>query len=300
MLYQWVRGIDQSSHHHPPLPMPGKLDTATAWPPSVATEKRLNKSCSVLSPVKGESKIPKPLSSSTPSCKAQIKVISNFITLNEPSSQVESPEKRRLSDMKMKIGKCESTQELVQMFRSFLNEHNMQSSESSSNSGIFTNSMLNGTDSTVYDRSMDSTVFNILQHVQKTPPKQQTPPRKTPGKSRTTPNTPTGSSTRLVSTSRRNLSVDSVNTPLSTNGRSSSASPTKLSTRRMVDKATVMDVEPLEAPKRLPEMISIETQTDPTDNEPKTDNADIKSDSQPPKATAAAPMPPPPPPPMMR
>lgn len=297
MLYQWVRSEQSSTHNQ--LPLPGKIDTATAWPPSVAADnsKSPNKSTSSsnASPVKGESKIPKPLTSSTPS-KTRIQLISNFITLNEPTpspqQQLESPEKRKLIEIKTKIGKCETTHEIMQIFRNFLNEHNMQSSESSSNSGIFTNSMLNGTDSTVYDRSMESTVFNILQHVPKTPSKQQTPPRKTPGKSRTTPNTPTGSSTRLMA-SRRNLSVDSVNTPTSSNGRSSSASPTK-STRRMVDKATVMDVEPLEAPQRLPEMKSIEVQTDPIEKE--TDGSAANKESSSPPAPAA----PPPPPPMMR
>lgn len=300
MLYQWVRGSDQSSHQQP---LPGKIDTAIAWPPSISADnKRPNKSsCSsspASSPIKGESKIPKPLSSSTPS-KAQIKVISNFITLNDPSAQIESPEKRKLNEIKAKIGKCENTVEIVQIFRNFLADYNMQSSESSSNSGIFSNSALNGSECTVYDRSMETTVFNILQQVPKTttPPKQQTPPRKSPVKSRTTPNTPTGSSTKLASTSRRNLSVDSVNTSQPSNGRSASASPVKSSTtRRMVDKATVMDVEPLEMSKRPPEMISIEVQTDPIEIKQKTDNnADIKSVAMLTKVPA-----PPPPPPMMR
>lgn len=72
----------------------------------------------------------------------------------------------------------------------------------------------------------------------------------------------------------------------------------------MVDKATVMDVEPLEAPKRLPEMISIEIQTDPIEmnlKKTETDAADIKSDPSLPLKTPATTtaIPPPPPPPMM-
>lgn len=267
-------------------PIPGKIDTATAWPPSVANDKKQSP--------KGESKIPKLLSSSTPN-KARIQLISNLVVLNEPLTPIETPENRRLKEMKSKVGKCENIPEMLQIVRNFLNEHTMQSSESSTNSGIFTNSMLNGTESTVYDRSMETTVFNILQHVQKTPPKSQTPPRSRTSttKSRTTPSTPTGSSSRLIS-SRRNLSVDSVNSPLSTNGsRNSQSSPAK--NRRMVDKATVMDVDPLdEQPTtKQPEMISIEIQTDPIEIKNETENENEE------KCASQSIIPPPPPPMMM-
>jgi hypothetical protein len=217
------------------------------------------------------------------------------VVFNEPLTPIETPEKRRLNELKTKVGKCDNINEMMQILRNFLSEQ-MQSSESSStNSGIFSSSLLNGTESIVFDKSAESTVFSILQHTQKTPPKSQTPPRNnrtsatTTTKSRTQPSTPTGSSSRLIST-RRNLSVDSVNSPLS-NGKNTQTSPTK--NTRMVDKATVMDVEPLEVPK-LPEMISIEIQTDPIDmikNETENNNEEKPSTTV---------IPPPPPPMMIR
>jgi hypothetical protein len=271
------------------LPIPGKIDTATAWPPSAAAANDKKQS------PKGESKIPKLLSSSTPN-KARIQLISNLVVFNEPLTPIETPEKRRINELKTKVGKCDNITEMIQILRNFLNEQ-MQSSESSStNSGIFTNSLLNGTDSTVFDKNGSVEVFNILHPTQKTPPKSQTPPRNnrtstTTTKSRTQPSTPTGSSSRLIST-RRNLSVDSVNSPLSTiNGKNTQTSPAK--NKRMVDKATVMDVEPLDVPK-LPEMISIEIQTDPIDmikNETEKNNEEKSSTTV---------IPPPPPPMMIR
>lgn len=283
-MYQWT-------HRESTVPMtPGKLESAVIWPHS--NDKKTSP--------KGESKIPKLMASSTP--KARIQLISSLITMTEqaPQPPPTAPETdhNKVNELKMKMGKCETIQEMFLLIKSFLSEYNMQSSESSSNSGVFTGSMLNGSDSTVFDRSLETTMFNVMQH---RAPEPKTTPKSKSFKSRTTPSTPTGTTTRTdPKRFRRNLSVEAVNSASPTkstetvngNGCKRCAqmltSPVKTSVKRMVDKATVMDVDPIVFPS-APELISIETQTE---------DIEVKEIKKEEKPAAAAPIPPPPPPPM--
>ena len=291
-MYQWTHKAPQALAQM----TPGKLETSTVWP-HLADKKT--------SP-KGESKIPK-LMSSTP--KARIQLISSLVTMNEQS---QSPltllngtetDHNKVNELKIKMGKCETIHEMFLLIKSFLHEYSMQSSESSSNSGVFSSSLMNGSDSTVFDRSMETTVFNVLQH-RPEPAKAPTPPRSKTFKSRTTPSTPTGGTARSdPKRFRRNLSVDSVNAsspPLKSNESPIGSgckrciqllsSPKKTPNRnekKFVDKATVMDVEPIDFPK-APELRSIETQTEK-------DREEVTEVTKP-KETVSAPIPPPPPP----
>lgn len=283
-MYQWTHKEQTSIQV-----TPGKLETGTIWPH--ANEKKT-------SPMKnreGESKIPK-LLASTP--KARIQLISSIVTLiDHPINQLNGneAEKNKVKELKIKIGKCETIQEMFILIKSFLNECNMQSSESSSNSGIFSGSLLNGTDTTIFDRSIETTVFNVLQKNEPSSVVAKTPPKGRTVKSRTSPSTPTGTASRSdPKRFRRNLSVEAVNnTPAKStenvNGTgckrcaSLLTSPKKTVDKRMVDKATVMDVEPLVL---LKETNSIETQTE----------SDIKEEKEEKKAeVSSAPIPPPPP-----
>lgn len=241
---------------------PGKLETSVVWPHS--NDKK--------SSPKGESKIPKLLTSSTP--KARLQLISSFLTMDPPVS-VNETDHNKVNELKMKMGKCETIQEMLSLIKVFMSEFSMQSSESSTNSGNFNGSVLNSTETTVFDRSMEMTVFNVLHRPQDSPIIAKTPPKgKSPVKSRTSPSTPTGSTVRLdPKRIRRNLSVDSVN---AVNG-SKLTSPARTTAKRMVDKATVMDVEPIV----FPEVKSIGTQTE----------GEVKEE----KEVKAAPIPPPPP-----
>lgn len=257
-MYQWTHKAPQAV-----APMtPGKLETATAWPH--ALEKKTSPKNR-----EGESKIPK-LMSSTP--KARIQLVSSLVTMHEQS---QSPltllngtetDHNKVNELKIKMGKCDTIHEMFLLIKSFLNEYSMHSSESSSNSGIFNTSLLNGSDTTVFDRSMETTVFNVLQHRADNAKNQKSPARSRPVKSRTTPSTPTGRADPKKF--RRNLSVESViSTPpsaVSTGCKRCAQlliSPKKISNKRMVDKATVMDVEPIEFPKTS-ENRTIETQTE--------------------------------------
>lgn len=258
-MYQWTHKAPQAA-----APMtPGKLETATAWPH--ALEKKTSPKSR-----EGESKIPK-LMSSTP--KARIHLVHSLVTLNEQS---QSPltllngtetDHNKVNELKIKMGKCETIQEMFLLIKSFLNEYSMHSSESSSNSGIFNASLLNGSDTTVFDRSMETTVFNVLQHRAADGAKnQKSPVRSRPVKSRTTPSTPTGRADPKKF--RRNLSVESVvstpSPPASTGCKRCAqllTSPKKIGSKRFVDKATIMDVEPIKFSK-APETRTVETQTE--------------------------------------
>lgn len=253
-MYQWT-------HKEPTVPItPGKLETALVWPH--AGDKKTSP--------KGESKIPK-LMASTP--KARIQLVSSLFLNDSPFET----DRSKVAELKQKLAKCETSQELVTMLKAFLSEHSMISSESSTNSGIF-----NGSDTTLFDRSMETTLFNVL-HRQPDTTKVQTTPKGKGIKSRTTPNTPTGRAD--PKRFRRNLSVDSVNSkPVEAVNGVRVASPTKPSAKRMVDKATVMDVEPL-ALLAGPETRSIETQTEADAVEVETKKEEVK-----------VPIPPPPPP----
>lgn len=291
-MYQWTHKEPLTALQSPP----GKLETATVWP-HLSEKKTSPKSR------EGESKIPK-LMASTP--KARIQLVSSLISMHDQPSLTllngTETDHNKINELKMKMSKCESIQEMFLLIKSFLSEYSMHSSESSTNSGIFTNSALNGTESTVYDRSMEATVFNVLSQRPLNPTK-TSPSTKARSvvKSRTSPSTPTGSTTRIdPKRIRRNLSVDSVNNASSPPKASESLngntckrcvqlliSPKKTTDKiRMVDKATVMEVDPIVFTK-APELISIETQTDP----------DIEGTKEPKIETKTAP--PPPPPPMM-
>lgn len=283
-MYQWTHKEQTQTQ-----PAPGKLETGVVWPHAKA------------SPIKnreGESKIPK-LLASTP--KARIQLISSIVTLTDPQTALNGNDndKSKVNELKAKIGKCETVQEMFMLMKGSISEYSMQSSESSSNSGIFTNSMLNGADSTVFDRSMETTVFNVLRHrPESSPVVSKTPPKgRTTVKSRTSPSTPTGTTSRPdPKRFRRNLSVESVNSAAKASESAGCkkcaqqlTAPKKNVVKRMVDKATVMDVEPLELMKTTN---STETQTEPDIKE----EEEIKKE---PVSSAPAPAPPPPPPPMM-
>lgn len=293
-MYQWTHKEQQKT-----ISPPGKLETTVVWPH--ASDKKTSPKSR-----EGESKIPK-LLASTP--KARIQLVSSLITMTDHSPVTNSAngtesEHSKVNELKAKVAKCETIQEMFLLIKSFLSEYSMQSSESSSNSGIFTGSMLNGTDSTIFDRSVETTIFNVNSHRQaESPatPKVQLTPKGRSVKSRTSPSTPTGLSSRTDPKKfRRNLSVDSVNaaSPTKTNETVNGAgckrclqmltSPKKIGAKRMVDKATVMEVEPIVFPPPA-ETKSIETQTEPEVDEIKA----IKKEEAP---SAAAPLPPPPPP----
>ena len=288
-MYQWM--------HKEPIatPMtPGKLETSVVWPH--ASDKKTSPKSR-----EGESKIPK-LMASTP--KARIQLVSSLVTMNDPSSLTLSnsteTDHNKVNELKAKMAKCETIQEMLALIKSFTSDFNMQSSESSTNSGVFNGSMLNGSESTVYDRSMETTVFNVLRHRPQEPSQTKAPltPKSKTVKARTSPSTPT---TRFdPKRIRRNMSDNSVNTSTTTTKSLDSpsickrcseklTSPAKIGDKRMVDKATVMDVE----------VISVEIQTDPEINEEF--KKEEKSTLPPPPPPAPAPpmmnIPPPPPPP---
>lgn len=290
-MYQWTHKEQQKT-----ISPPGKLETTVVWPHS-SDKKSSPKNR------EGESKIPK-LLASTP--KARIQLVSSLITMTEPMTTLlngSETDHNKVNELKIKMGKCETIQEMFLLIKSFLSEYNMQSSESSSNSGIFTGTMLNGSDSTVFDRSMETTIFNVNNHRQAespSTPKAQSTPKGRNVKSRTSPSTPTGLTNRSDPRKfRRNMSVDSVSISLSPTKTSETVnggckrctqmltSPKKIGAKRMVDKATVMEVEPIVFPA-APETKSIETQTEPEVDEIKV----IKTE----ETTAALPPPPPPPP----
>lgn len=292
-MYQWTHKAPQTTGM-----TPGKLEPASAWPH--ALEKKTSPKNR-----EGESKIPK-LMSSTP--KARIQLVSSLVTMNEQS---QSPltllngtetDHNKVNELKIKMGKCETIHEMFLLIKSFLSEYSMHSSESSSNSGVFNTSLLNGSDSTVFDRSMETTVFNVLQQqTTDTAKSLKTPPRSRPVKSRTTPSTPTGRADPKKF--RRNLSVESVVTspsPALFTGCKRCAqlltSPKKIGNKRMVDKATVMDVDPFEFPKAS-ETRAIETQTEeyPEVSEMKTAETIAIETEEARTEEAAAPIPKPPP-----
>lgn len=293
-MYQWTHKEQQKT-----ISPPGKLETTVVWPHS-SDKKTSPKNRD------GESKIPK-LLASTP--KARIQLVSSLITMTEQSPITtllngNETDHNKVNELKTKMGKCETIQEMFLLIKSFLSEYSMQSSESSSNSGIFTGSMLNGSDSTVFDRSMETTIFNVNNHRQAaespSTPKAQTTPKGRNVKSRTSPSTPTGLTNRSDPKKfRRNMSVDSVSISLSPTKTSETVnggckrctqmltSPKKIAgVKRMVDKATVMEVEPIVF-SATPETKSIETQTEPDVDDIKVIKKDDTS------------LPPPPPPPMM-
>lgn len=274
---------------------PGKLETSVVWPH--ASDKKT-------SPKReGESKIPK-LMASTP--KARIQLVSSLLTMNDQSNVTlpngAETDHNKVNELKLKMAKCETITEMLALIKAFMSEYSMQSSESSTNSGVFNGSILNGSENTVYDRSMESTVFNVLHHrpQEQSQAKVQSPPKGKTVKARTSPSTPTSrSDPKRI---RRNMSDNSVNisasSPRTVDSSSGSGckrcahrltSPVKIVEKRMVDKATVMDVEPL-ALLKAPELISAETQTDSEANE------ETEKEEKP--ADVARP-PPPPPPPMM-
>jgi hypothetical protein len=218
----------------------------------------------------------------------------------DPPAKVSDNDSNKVTELKMKMSKCETIQEMMAMIKSFMSENNMQSSESSTNSGNYNGSLLNSTESTVFEQSMEMTVFNVLHRPQDSPLISKTPPKgKTPIKSRTSPSTPTGSTARLVK-ARRNMSAESVATQGCKKCFQLLTSPVKTTAKRMVDKATVMEVEPITQVERK----SIETQTDgevevKNDNEGEAVKIEPAKPPPPPPPMMMSAPPPPPPPPMM-
>lgn len=281
-MYQWT--------HKEPLAstcVPGKLETGAVWPYSSSKGN---------SPIKrpdGESKIPKLVSNFTSTPKpprpSSLGTPENSISLNGTES-----DQKKVTELKLKLNKCDTLQEALLLIRGFLSEYAMQSSESSNNSSAaMTSSLINGSESIIFDKQDQQKLINILQGQKNSEIIPRTPLStartvKTPPKSRTTPSTPTRT-TDLKGRIRRNLSSDSVSsTPVKNEStgckRCMQIAATKA--KQLVDKATIMDVEPIEFPK-APTMIDISIQTDIIEEKKEEIVVEISQ---------APPMPPPPPP----
>lgn len=291
-MYKW-------SHKESSTSVPGKIEAGALWPYSTRN----------ISPTKrpdGESKIPKLVSnftSSTPKPPRpnSIGTLENSILLNGSEG-----DQKKVTELKLKLNKCDTLQEALLLIRGFLSEYAMQSSESSNNSNAaMTSSLINGSESIVFDKQDQQKLINILK-TQKNEVIPRTPlgssrTVRTPPKSRTTPSTPTRT-TDIKGRIRRNLSSDSVSaSPVKKDTSSSGCKKCMLlaatkTTKQLVDKATIMDVEPIEFPKALT-MMDVEIQTEVEESEGKKEAAAIPA--PPPMPMNLAPIPPPLPPPMM-
>ncbi|CAG9798032.1 unnamed protein product [Chironomus riparius] len=297
LMYQWTYKEQKQTSG------PGKLEAGALWPHNNNNnnnnnEKKVLNSSS--SPTKrqidGESKIPKLVSNFTSTPKprvpqpASLSTPENSLLLNG----IEFDQNLKIAELKSKLSKCETIQETLMLIRCFLSEYAMQSSESSTNSSVaLTKSILNGSDSTIFDKNNEEqTLFSITQKpesIMKTPVSSRTSTmavRST--KSRTSPSTPTSNRNDITSRQRfrRNLSTDSVSTlpnketsnnnnvtnvnntglckkcMLISPARTSTAATTTAPIKRFVDKATVMDVEPLTMIEKRPDFKHVEIQTD--------------------------------------
>lgn len=302
-MYQWTHKAPTVSS----LNIPGRLEAGSLLPYGGKTpQKRLD----------GESKIPKPVTTftSTPKNRPQTFQISTPENSSFLLNGTESDQKK-IAELKQKLTKCDTVKETLILIRSFLNEHAMQSSESSTNSGAaMSSSLLNGSDLTIFNKHDEQRLLNILEK-QKQKSNELLPKIssstsrtsiRTPPKSRTTPSTPTRLTDRSTGRIRRNLSSDSVSSSSSpqsskeiNNGckrcvqlAATIAKNTSPTAKRFVDKATVMDVEPIEFPKAL-EMKNVEIQTDVFEEEKKAEGTEEKQENA--IAPPPPPMPPPPP-----
>ncbi|KAG5675766.1 hypothetical protein PVAND_005643 [Polypedilum vanderplanki] len=295
--------------------LPGKLET-NVWPYNNSNINNNNNSSASLSTATisspkrdGESKIPKLVSNFTSTPKPRIQT--SLASLCTPENSIllngtEFDQHSKITELKNKLSKCETVQETLILIRGFLSDV-MQSSESSTNSSggaaILTNSILNGSDTTIFDKSCDTslnTIVNNNNQIQKSPIRKGTAsPSRSPPKSRTLPSTPTGLAARQRL--RKNNSADSVSsTPVSNNLSSSPCKKCMLNSKtkkRLVDKATVMDVEPITFPK-IPEKKSVEIQTDPitiTNVSDKSNENEEKHENKEEEKEKVANVPPPPP-----
>jgi len=293
-MYQWTyREQKQTSG-------PGKLEAGALWPHNNNNnnnERKVvnNSSSPTKRQIDGESKIPKLVSnfsSSTPKPRLQQTPITQPASLSTPENSLllngtELDQNLKIAELKHKLGKCETIQETLMLIRCFLSEYTMQSSESSTNSGVvLSKSILNGSDSTIFDKNDEQTLFNSPQKpesITKTPvTSRKSTPTTRSTKSRTSPNTPTSNRNDTTRRFRRILSTDSVSTlpnKETNNNNVSNAnsglckkcmliSPAKVTTattapiKRFVDKATVMDVEPIIMIPKRPDFKHAEIQTD--------------------------------------
>lgn len=341
-MYQWTY------REQKPTNGPGKLEAGALWPHNNNNNNNNNNERKVLnnssSPTKrqidGESKIPKLVStfSSTPKSRLQQLPITQPASLSTPENSLllngtDFDHNLKISELKNKLSKCETIQETLMLIRCFLSEYAMQSSESSTNSSIaLTKSILNGSDSTIFDKNDEQTLFSITQKpesIMKTPVSSRTSTiaaRST--KSRTSPSTPTSNRTDTTRRFRRNLSTDSVatlpNKETNNNNNVTNTglckkcmliSPAKINSavttttapniKRFVDKATVMDVEPLSLIQKRPDFKHVEIQTDDlvmiVQDKEKEDMKEEKIENEDEKKTEIStkiPMPPPLPPPL--
>lgn len=315
-MYQWTHKEPTTS-----TTVPGRIEAGTMWPYAAKS----NFSSPLKRPtIDGESRIPKLVATFTSTPKPRSQSISctpeNSILLNGSES-----DQKKIADLKLKLNKCDTIQEALTLVRSFMGEHAMQSSESSTNSCVMTSSLINSTDLTIFNKQDEQKLLNILEKqksvdvLTKTPPS-RTPIARTPPKARTTPSTPTrpGQTSARI---RRNLSSDSVNRIAnrtstlaasrennSNNGtvggckKCMQLAATKNTSKRLVDKATVMDVDPIEFPK-APEMRDAEIQTEiveetTMENGEKEVKQETASAIPPPPPPMPNSMPPPPPPPL--
>lgn len=296
-MYEWSHKESLSS-----ACLPGKLEANAVWPYSGSSK----------SPSKrpdGESKIPKLKSNFTSTPKPprpnSLSTSENSILLNGTES-----DQKKVTELRLKLNKCDTLQDALLLIRGFLSEYAMQSSESSNNSSAaMTSSLINGSESIIFDKQDQQKLMNILQNQKNSETLSRTPlsatrTARTPPKSRTTPSTPTRA-TDLKGRIRKNLSSDSIS---STPTRNESAGCKRCmqmamtkATKQLVDKATIMDVEPIEFPK-APKMIDVEIQTEIIEEEKKEEIKPADAPPMPPPPPPPpmnAPIPPPPPPPMI-
>ncbi|XP_070509313.1 protein cappuccino-like isoform X2 [Chironomus tepperi] len=336
LMYQWTyREQKQTSG-------PGKIEAGALWPHNNNNNNNNNErkvlnisSSPTKRQIDGESKIPKLVSNftSTPKPRLQQMPTTQPASLSTPENSLllngtEFDQNLKITELKLKLSKCETIQETLMLIRCFLSEYAMQSSESSTNSSIaLSKSILNGSDSTIFDKNDEQTLFTIPkkpESIMKTPLSSRTSSLSSRStKSRTSPSTPTSNRSDTTRRIRRNLSTDSVSTlpNKETNNNVTNVntglckkcmliSPAKTNTvvpsapiKRFVDKATVMDVEPLSLIQKLPEFKNVEIQTDDlviieekkeVEKEEKAENVEEKKT----EISTNIPMPPPLPPPL--
>lgn len=312
-MYQWTHNKESSSSN-----VPGRIETGAVWPHNSSNKSNLVSSPSKRLPASdGESKIPKllPTFSSTPKPRPQtlsssvagLNTPENLLLLNETEG-----DQTKVAELKQKLAKCDTIKDTLMLIKSFLSEYAMQSSESSTNSGVaMTSSLLNGSDTTIFNKQDEQRLLNILEKQKNVIPKSSSPSKariRTPPKSRTTPSTPTRASSQRI---KRNLSSDSVSTaPAGSKENSNSCrrcmqlAVASKNSKRFVDKATVMDVDPIEFSK-APETKNVEIQTETLFEEKKEKSEELENEANsipipppmPPLLPISMQMPPPPPPP---
>lgn len=286
-MYEWTHKESSTA-----TSVPEKLEAGAVWPYSTS------KNNSPVKRVEGESKIPKLVSNFTSTPKPprpnSLGTPDNSILLNGNES-----DQKKVQELRLKLNKCDTLQEALLQIRGFLSEYAMQSSESSNNSSAaMTSSLINGSESILFDKQDRQKLINILQSQKNSDiiPKTSLATSRTfksPPKSRTTPSTPTRASD-IRGRIRKNLSSDAIISSPAKNETTGCKQCMEMATKQLVDKATIMDVEPIEFPKAAI-MIDAEIQTDVIEEKKEEIVEEIVAAA--PILQVPPPMPPPPPPP---